>query len=158
MAERLIPGDSAPDFTLKDQDGNDVSLASYRGSNTIVYFYPAASTPACAKQACDFRDSLASLQAAGYRVLGVSPDPAPALAKFVAQESLTFPLLSDEDHKVADAYAAWGEKKNYGRTYQGLIRSTIVVDPEGKVAVARYNVRATGHVAKLRRDLKLDVR
>ncbi|WP_426298322.1 thioredoxin-dependent thiol peroxidase [Arthrobacter sp. R-11] len=158
MAERLIPGDSAPDFTLKDQDGNDVSLASYRGSNTIVYFYPAASTPACAKQACDFRDSLASLQAAGYRVLGVSPDPVPALAKFVAQESLTFPLLSDEDHKVADAYAAWGEKKNYGRTYQGLIRSTIVVDPEGKVAVAQYNVRATGHVAKLRRDLKLDVR
>lgn len=158
MAERLIPGDTAPDFTLKDQDGNDVSLESYRGSNTIVYFYPAASTPACAKQACDFRDSLASLQTAGYRVLGVSPDPVPALAKFVAEESLTFPLLSDADHKVADAYAAWGEKKNYGRTYQGLIRSTIVVDPEGKVAVAQYNVRATGHVAKLRRDLKLDVR
>jgi len=158
MTERLIPGDTAPGFTLKDQDGNDVSLESYRGTNTIVYFYPAASTPACAKQACDFRDSLASLQAAGYKVVGVSPDPVPALAKFVAEESLTFPLLSDEDHKVADAYAAWGEKKNYGRTYQGLIRSTIVVDPEGKVAVAQYNIRATGHVAKLRRDLKLDVR
>lgn len=158
MAERLIPGDTAPAFTLKDQDGNDVSLESYRGSNTIVYFYPAASTPGCTKQACDFRDSLASLQAAGYKVVGVSPDPVPALAKFVAEESLTFPLLSDEDHRVADAYAAWGEKKNYGRTYQGLIRSTIVVDPEGKVALAQYNVRATGHVAKLRRDLKLDVR
>jgi peroxiredoxin Q/BCP len=158
MAERLTPGETAPAFTLKDQDGNDVALESFRGSNTIVYFYPAASTPACAKQACDFRDSLASLQAAGYQVLGISPDPVPALAKFAAEESLTFPLLSDEDHAVADAYAAWGEKKNYGRTYQGLIRSTVVVDPEGKVAVAQYNIRATGHVAKLRRDLKLDSR
>ncbi|WP_284751168.1 thioredoxin-dependent thiol peroxidase [Arthrobacter sp. efr-133-R2A-120] len=156
MAERLIPGDTAPDFTLKDHTGREVSLASHRGRNTVIYFYPAASTPACAKQACDFRDSLATLQAAGYDVLGISPDTVKDLEKFVAEESLTFPLLSDEGHQVADAYAAWGEKKNYGRTYQGLIRSTIVVDPDGKVVVAQYNVRATGHVAKLRRDLKLD--
>ena len=156
MADRLIPGDTAPDFTLKDHTGRDVSLASYRGRNTVIYFYPAASTPACAKQACDFRDSLETLRAAGYEVLGVSPDTVKDLEKFVAEESLTFPLLSDEGHRVADAYAVWGEKKNYGRTYQGLIRSTIVVDPDGKVAVAQYNVRATGHVAKLRKDLKLD--
>ncbi|MGM7778068.1 thioredoxin-dependent thiol peroxidase [Arthrobacter sp. KNU-44] len=156
MAERLIPGGTAPDFTLKDHTGREVSLASYRGRNTVIYFYPAASTPACAKQACDFRDSLATLQAAGYEVLGISPDTVKDLEKFVAEEALTFPLLSDEGHHVAEAYATWGEKKNYGRTYQGLIRSTIVVDPDGKVAVAQYNVRATGHVAKLRRDLKLD--
>ncbi|WP_028264684.1 thioredoxin-dependent thiol peroxidase [Arthrobacter sp. MA-N2] len=156
MAERLIPGDTAPDFTLKDHHGHEVALASYRGRNTVIYFYPAASTPACAQQACDFRDSLAVLQAAGYEVLGVSPDPVKDLEKFAAEESLTFPLLSDEGHHVADAYAAWGEKKNYGRTYQGLIRSTIVVDPDGKVAVAQYNVRATGHVGKLLRDLKLN--
>jgi peroxiredoxin Q/BCP len=156
MAERLIPGDTAPDFTLKDHTGREVSLASHRGRSTVIYFYPAASTPACAKQACDFRDSLASLQAAGYDVLGISPDTVKDLEKFVAEEALTFPLLSDEGHRVADAYAAWGEKKNYGRTYQGLIRSTIVVNPDGKVGVAQYNVRATGHVAKLRRDLKID--
>ncbi|BCW46003.1 thioredoxin-dependent thiol peroxidase [Arthrobacter sp. StoSoilB5] len=156
MAERLIPGDVAPDFTLRDQDGNDVNLSDFRGRKTIVYFYPAASTPGCTKEACDFRDSLASLQAAGYEVVGVSPDSIKALAKFAGEEQLTFPVLSDEDHSVADAYGAWGEKKNYGRTYMGLIRSTIVVDPDGKVHLAQYNVRATGHVAKLRRDLKLD--
>ena len=155
MVERLIPGTPAPDFTLKDSAGNDVSLKSYRGRNTIVYFYPAASTPGCTKEACDFRDTLASLQREGYDVLGVSPDPVKKLAKFAEAEGLTFPLLSDEDHSVAEAYAAWGEKKNYGRTYEGLIRSTIVVDPDGNVAVAQYNVRATGHVAKLRRDLGL---
>ncbi|MFJ6454895.1 thioredoxin-dependent thiol peroxidase [Paenarthrobacter sp. NPDC091669] len=156
MAERLIPGDVAPNFTLPDETGKSVSLSDFQGRNTIVYFYPAASTPGCTKEACDFRDTLASLQAAGYDVVGVSPDPVKALAKFAAEEQLTFPLLSDEDHAVADAYAAWGEKKNYGKTYMGLIRSTIVVDPEGKVSLAQYNVRATGHVAKLRRDLKLD--
>ncbi|XAS66019.1 thioredoxin-dependent thiol peroxidase [Micrococcaceae bacterium Sec5.7] len=156
MVERLIPGAEAPDFLLKDSEGTDVSLGSHRGRSTIVYFYPAASTPACAKQACDFRDTLASLESAGFDVLGISPDPVGKLHAFVAEEGLTFPLLSDEDHAVAEAYGAWGEKKNYGRTYQGLIRSTIVVDPDGKVAVAQYNVRATGHVAKLRRDLKLD--
>jgi len=156
LAEKLTPGDTAPGFTLKDATGADVSLSDYRGRNTIVYFYPAAATPGCTKQACDFRDSLASLQAAGYEVLGISPDPVRKLASFADAQGLTFPLLSDEDHAVADAYAAWGEKKNYGRTYEGLIRSTVVVDPDGKVAVAQYNVRATGHVAKLRKDLKLE--
>jgi peroxiredoxin Q/BCP len=156
LAEKLTAGDTAPGFTLKDATGADVSLSDYRGRNTIVYFYPAAATPGCTKQACDFRDSLASLQAAGYEVLGISPDPVAKLAKFADAEGLTFPLLSDEDHAVAEAYAAWGEKKNYGKTYEGLIRSTVVVDQDGKVAVAQYNVRATGHVAKLRRDLKLE--
>ncbi|MFK0001193.1 thioredoxin-dependent thiol peroxidase [Paenarthrobacter sp. NPDC090520] len=156
MAERLIPGDPAPDFTLTDKDGSRISLSDFRGKKTIVYFYPAASTPGCTKQACDFRDSLASLKGAGYEVLGISPDSPAALAKFATEEQLTFPLLSDEDHAVADAYAAWGEKKNYGKTYMGLIRSTVVIDPQGKVELAQYNVRATGHVAKLRRDLKLD--
>ena len=156
MPERLIPGDPAPAFTLKNAVGQDVSLGDFLGRNTVLYFYPAASTPGCTKQACDFRDSLASLKRAGYDVVGISPDPVDKLAKFAAAEGLDFPLLSDPDHAVADAYAAWGEKKNYGKTYQGLIRSTVVVDPEGKVAVAQYNVRATGHVAKLRRDLKLD--
>jgi thioredoxin-dependent peroxiredoxin len=156
LVERLIPGAEAPDFTLKNSDGKDVSLKSFRGRNTIVYFYPAAATPGCTRQACDFRDSLASLQAEGYDVLGISPDPVHKLAAFADKEGLTFPLLSDEGHKVAEAYGAWGEKKNYGKTYEGLIRSTVVVDPEGKVSLAQYNVRATGHVAKLRRDLKLD--
>jgi peroxiredoxin Q/BCP len=155
VADRLMTGAEAPGFTLKDSTGKDVSLVSSRGRSTIVYFYPAASTPGCTKQACDFRDSLASFQSAGYEVLGISPDSVDKLASFAANEGLSFPLLSDEDHSVAEAYGAWGEKKNYGRTYQGLIRSTIVVDPEGKVEVAQYNVRATGHVAKLRRDLKL---
>ena len=156
MPERLVTGDDAPAFTLKDATGNEVSLSPRPGRSTIVYFYPAAATPGCTKEACDFRDSLASLQSAGYDVLGISPDPVAKLAKFSAAEELTFPLLSDADHAVAEAYGAWGEKKNYGKTYQGLIRSTIVVDPDGKVALAQYNVRATGHVAKLRRDLKLD--
>jgi peroxiredoxin Q/BCP len=156
VPERLIPGDPAPAFTLKNSEGHDVALGDFLGRSTVVYFYPAASTPGCTKQACDFRDSLASLQNAGYEVVGISPDPVDKLARFAAAEGLDFPLLSDPDHTVAEAYAAWGEKKNYGKTYQGLIRSTVVVDPEGKVAVAQYNVRATGHVAKLRRDLKID--
>lgn len=157
MPERLATGDAAPGFTLKDSSGNDVSLASAHQGGTIVYFYPAAATPGCTKQACDFRDSLASFSSAGYRVLGISPDPVAKLAAFAEKEGLSFPLLSDEDHSVAEAYGAWGEKKNYGRTYEGLIRSTVVINPDGKVALAQYNVRATGHVAKLRRDLKLDV-
>ena len=156
MAERLVTGDNAPAFTLPDSTGKAVSLEPHHGRSTIVYFYPAAATPGCTKEACDFRDSLASLQAAGYEVLGISPDPVDKLAKFAAKEELTFPLLSDADHAVAEAYGAWGEKKNYGKTYQGLIRSTVVVDADGKVALAQYNVRATGHVAKLRRDLNLD--
>ena len=156
MSQRLAAGDRAPDFTLMDAEGDSVALSSLRGSRVVVYFYPAAATPGCTTEACDFRDNLASLAGAGYRVLGISPDPVGKLAAFAEQESLNFPLLSDEDHAVAEAYGAWGEKKNYGRTYEGLIRSTVVVDGEGKVAVAQYNVRATGHVAKLRRDLGID--
>ncbi len=156
MSQRLATGDRAPDFTLSDAEGNQVSLSSFRGGDVVVYFYPAAATPGCTTEACDFRDNLASLGAAGYRVLGISPDPVGKLAAFSEQESLTFPLLSDEDHAVAEAYGAWGEKKNYGRTYEGLIRSTVVVDGDGRVALAQYNVRATGHVAKLRRDLGID--
>jgi len=153
---RLAVGDQAPDFTLSDATGNAVALADYRGQKTIIYFYPAASTPGCTKQACDFRDSLESLKALGYQVLGISPDKVSKLEKFVAKEELNFPLLSDEDHAVAEAYGAWGEKKNYGRVYEGLIRSTIVLDEQGAVTLAQYNVRATGHVAKLRRDLGID--
>src|SRR5690625_1675823 len=121
----------------------------------IVYFYPAAATPGCTTQACDFRDNLASLQGAGYAVVGVSPDPVAKLEQFAAAESLTFPLAADEDHQVAEAWGAWGEKKNYGRTYTGLIRSTIIVDPSGVVTLAQYNVKATGHMARLRRHLGL---
>ncbi len=156
MTQQLNIGDQAPDFTLPDAEGNKVSLAGLKGSNVVVYFYPAASTPGCTTEACDFRDNLNSLKSAGYEVLGLSPDAGPKLAKFAQTESLNFPLLSDEDHSVADAYGAWGEKKNYGKTYEGLIRSTIVVDGEGKVSLSQYNVKATGHVAKLRRDLGLD--
>lgn len=159
MSERLTPGSIAPEFTLPDSEGSEKSLkdlAAGQARGTVVYFYPAASTPGCTKQACDFRDSLASLQAAGYSVVGISPDPVAKLTKFAANEELTFPLLSDADHAVAEAYGAWGEKKNYGKTYQGLIRSTFVIGPDGRIALAQYNVRATGHVAKLRRDLQLD--
>ncbi|MEO6531257.1 MAG: thioredoxin-dependent thiol peroxidase [Specibacter sp.] len=155
MTERLSPGDPAPTFTLPNAAGGTTSLSDFSGRQLILYFYPAAMTPGCAKQACDFRDNLASLQGAGYAVLGVSPDPVEKLARFADKEGLTFPLLSDLDHTVAEAYAAWGEKKNYGKTYQGLIRSTIVIGGDGKVSLAQYNVRATGHVAKLHRDLGL---
>ncbi|WDF32208.1 thioredoxin-dependent thiol peroxidase [Arthrobacter agilis] len=156
MSERLAPGDSAPDFTLPAADGTSVSLSALRGTKVVIYFYPAAATPGCTTEACDFRDNLASLKGAGYTVLGLSPDAVGKLASFSDQESLTFPLLSDEDHAVAAAYGAWGEKKNYGKTYEGLIRSTVVVDEQGSVSLAQYNVRATGHVAKLRRDLGID--
>ena len=155
MTERLSPGDEAPDFTLPDSEGKEVSLRDFRGESVVVYFYPAASTPGCTKQACDFRDNLAELNDAGYRVIGVSPDTQAKLAKFAETEKLTFPLLGDPDKKVIEAWGAYGEKKNYGKTYLGVIRSTFVVDPEGKIAHAWYNVRATGHVAKLLRDLGL---
>lgn len=150
---RLSPGDPAPDFTLPDADGKPVSLADYRGRRVVVYFYPAASTPGCTKQACDFRDSLSALDAAGIAVLGISPDKPAKLVKFREAEGLTFPLLSDPDREVLTAYGAFGEKTMYGKTVQGVIRSTFVIDAEGKVEVAQYNVKATGHVAKLRREL-----
>ncbi len=155
MTERLSPGDDAPDFALPDSEGKEVSLREFRGKSVVVYFYPAASTPGCTKQACDFRDNLAELNDAGYQVIGISPDTQAKLAKFVATEELTFPLLGDPDKTVIEAWGAYGEKKNYGKTYLGVIRSTFVVDPEGKIAQAFYNVRATGHVAKLIRDLGL---
>ena len=151
--KRLSEGDPAPDFRLPDSTGKDVSLADFRGRHVVVYFYPAASTPGCTTQACDFRDNLAELNDAGFTVLGISPDKPAKLAKFVADEGLTFPLLSDENREVLDAYGAYGEKNSYGRKLTGVIRSTFVVDPDGKIAKAMYNVRATGHVAKLRKDL-----
>jgi thioredoxin-dependent peroxiredoxin len=153
---RLAPGDVAPDFTLADADGNQVSLSDQRGKRTIVYFYPAAMTPGCTTQACDFRDNLASLTGAGFTVLGISPDQPEELAKFRDRDSLTFPLLSDPDRTVLDAYGAYGEKKLYGKVVQGVIRSTFVIDADGTIEKAMYNVKATGHVAKLRRDLGLD--
>lgn len=150
---RLEVGDTAPEFSLPDADGNTVSLSDYRGRKVIVYFYPAASTPGCTKQACDFRDNLAELGDAGLDVVGISPDKPAKLAKFRDAEGLTFPLLSDPDKAVLTAWGAFGEKTMYGKTVQGVIRSTFVVDENGKIAEAQYNVRATGHVAKLRRDL-----
>jgi peroxiredoxin Q/BCP len=155
MSTRLTAGDTAPDFTLPDADGKPVSLADYRGRRVVVYFYPAAGTPGCTKQACDFRDSLAELNGAGLDVLGISPDKPAKLAKFRDKEGLTFPLLSDADKDVLNAWGTYGEKQMYGKTVTGVIRSTFVVDPEGKIEVAQYNVRATGHVAKLRKDLSV---
>ena len=151
--KRLAPGDPAPDFTLNDADGNPVSLSALRGQRVIVYFYPAAMTPGCTTQACDFRDSLSSLAAAGVTVLGISPDQPAKLAKFREKEGLNFPLLSDPDHAVERAYSTYGEKKLYGRTTVGVIRSTFVVGPDGVLQQAYYGVKATGHVARLRKDL-----
>ena len=150
---RLSPGDAAPDFTLPDADGKPVALEDYRGSKVVVYFYPAAMTPGCTKQACDFRDSLSALDAAGYAVLGISPDKPEKLAKFRERDAVSFPLLSDPDKAVLQAYGAFGEKTMYGKTVTGVIRSTFVVDERGTIELAQYNVKATGHVAKLRRDL-----
>ncbi len=152
---RLTSGDTAPDFTLPDADGNEVSLSSYRGRRVVVYFYPAASTPGCTKQACDFRDNLALLDDAGIDVLGISPDKPAKLAKFRDNEKLTFPLLSDPERAVLAAYGAYGEKTLYGKKTLGVIRSTFVLDPDGKIEKALYNVKATGHVAKIIRDLGL---
>ena len=153
---RLSPGDPAPDFTLPDADGTDVSLSSLRGRKVLLYVYPAASTPGCTTQACDFRDSLSSLQAAGYEVVGLSPDKPAKLAAFRDAEGLTFPLLSDPSKEVLTAYGAYGEKSLYGKTVVGVIRSTFVLDEAGTVTSASYAVKAKGHVAKLRRDLGID--
>jgi peroxiredoxin Q/BCP len=153
---RLEPGDPAPDFSLTDADGQTVALKDFRKRKVVVYFYPAAMTPGCTKQACDFRDSRDSLAAAGYAVLGVSPDKPEKLAKFRDRDSITFPLLSDPDRSTLQAYGAFGEKTMYGKKVTGVIRSTFVVDEDGRIQLAQYNVKATGHVAKLRRDLGVD--
>ena len=156
MSVRLEPGADAPQFTLPDADGKPVSLSDYAGRKVIVYVYPAAMTPGCTKQACDFRDSLQSLVGAGYAVIGLSPDKPEKLAKFRERDSLNFPLVSDPEKTTLEAYGAFGEKKLYGKTVTGVIRSTFVIDENGKIARALYNVKATGHVAKLRKDLGLD--
>jgi thioredoxin-dependent peroxiredoxin len=152
---QLQAGQAAPDFTLPDADGMPVSLKDYRGRRVIVYFYPAAMTPGCTTQACDFRDNLSELDGAGVTVLGISPDPVSKLAQFRAEQDLTFPLLSDVDRSTLTAYGAYGEKNLYGKTVVGVIRSTFVIGPDGIIEVAQYNVKATGHVAKLRKDLGL---
>ena len=154
-ATQLKAGDPAPEFTLPDADGNSVSLKGFRGQRVIVYFYPAAMTPGCTTQACDFRDSLTALNGAGVAVVGISPDPVEKLVQFREQESLTFPLLSDVDKLVLNEYGAYGEKNNYGKTVVGVIRSTFVIDADGKIEQAQYNVKATGHVAKLRGELSI---
>lgn len=152
---RLSVGDKAPAFTLPDSTGESVSLADYAGRKVIVYFYPAAMTPGCTKQACDFRDSLAELNGQGVEVIGISPDTPAKLAKFVERDELTFPLLSDPDKEVLTEWGAFGEKKLYGKIVNGVIRSTFLVNEDGTIGAAQYNVRATGHVAKLRRDLSI---
>ena len=151
--KRLAPGDQAPDFTLPDADGNQVSLSSLRGQRVIMYFYPAAMTPGCTKQACDFRDSRSDLSRAGFAVLGISPDSPAKLANFRDKEGLTFPLLSDSDRSVLQAYGAYGEKLMYGKKTIGVIRSTFVVGADGKLEQAQYGVKATGHVDRLRKEL-----
>ena len=152
---RLEPGDEAPDFTLKDDSGNDISLSQFKGQRVIVYFYPAAMTPGCTKQACDFTTSMPDFEKLNTVVLGISPDAPAKLAKFREKEHLTIELLSDRDKAVLQAYGAYGEKMNYGKKIMGVIRSTFVVGPDGKVEKAYYNVKATGHVERLRKDLNV---
>lgn len=155
---RLEVGQVAPDFTLESLEGS-VTLSAVVADSTagvIVYFYPKASTPGCTKEACDFRDSLNSLKAAGYTVLGISPDTLTAIEKFQAKEDLNFPLLSDPDKTVMEPWGAWGEKKNYGKIVTGVIRSTIILDADQRVTHALYNVKATGHVGRIRKELGLD--
>lgn len=156
MTDRLETGAQAPDFTLNDQDGSSVSLADFAGQKTIVYFYPEAMTPGCTTQACDFRDSLNSLTSAGYQVIGISRDDPAKLAKFAQEDNLNFPLLSDPELIAHTAYGVWGEKKLYGKTVTGVLRSTFVIDETGSVVLPLYNVKATGHVASLRKKLGLD--
>ncbi|QKJ19974.1 thioredoxin-dependent thiol peroxidase [Microbacterium hominis] len=156
MTERLSPGDAAPDFTLLDQDDRQVSLRDLRGAGVVLFFYPAAMTPGCTTEACDFRDSLAPLQAAGYTVLGISRDDTATLRAFRERDGLTYDLVSDPDHAVHTAYGAWGEKMNYGKLVEGVLRSTFVIDAEGRIEHALYNVKATGHVARIRKLVGLD--
>lgn len=155
MTVRLQPGDPAPDFTLTDDRGEQVSLASLRGRKVILYAYPAAMTPGCTKQACDFTESLDALRAAGYEVVGMSPDTPEKLARFRERDGLHIVLVSDPSREVLSAYGAFGEKTMYGKTVTGVLRSTFVLDEEGTIQLAQYNVRASGHVAKLRRELNL---
>ncbi len=157
MTHRLVSGDAPPDFTLDDADGHPVSLADFRGQRVVLYFYPAAGTPGCTTQACDFRDNLSDFAAAHVTVLGVSPDAPAKLARFRADQRLPFTLLSDPDRSVLSDYGAYGEKQLYGKTVTGVIRSTVVIGADGRIEVAQYNVKATGHVAKLMRDLALTV-
>jgi peroxiredoxin Q/BCP len=156
MTTRLAPGDEAPDFALPTDAGATLRLSDLRGRRVVLYAYPAAMTPGCTTQACDFRDSLSSLHAAGIEVVGISPDSPAKLAEFRERDGLTFPLVSDPDKSVLTSYGAYGEKQNYGRTVTGVIRSTFVIDAEGRIEQALYNVKATGHVAKLRRELGVD--
>ncbi|MDQ1586594.1 MAG: thioredoxin-dependent peroxiredoxin [Actinomycetota bacterium] len=156
MTTKLSPGDPAPDFTLPDADGKETTLSDLRGQKVIVYFYPAASTPGCTTQACDFRDNLSSLKGAGYSVLGISPDQPAKQKRFRDEKNVNYPLLCDPSRTTLDAYGAYGEKQLYGKTVIGVIRSTFVIDEDGKIEQAQYNVKATGHVAKLRKDLGLD--
>jgi peroxiredoxin Q/BCP len=156
VPHRLAPGDLAPEFTLSTADGDRLRSAELRGRRVVLYFFPAAGTPGCTAEACDFRDNLASLAAAGYTVVGVSPDPPPDLAGFRDEQSLTFPLLADPDHAVHERYGAWGEKTLDGRTVVGPLRSTFVLDQDGRVEHALYEVAAHGHVADLRRLLGVD--
>ncbi|TSI15933.1 thioredoxin-dependent thiol peroxidase [Brevibacterium aurantiacum] len=153
---RLSVGDTAPDFTLANQDGKSVTLSEFKGQRVVVYFYPAAMTPGCTTEACDFRDSLSALSAAGLVVLGISPDKPEKLKKFAEKEGLNFDLLSDPDKSMMEEWGAFGEKKNYGKVVQGVIRSTLVIDAEGAVELAQYNVKATGHVARVRKALGID--
>jgi len=157
VSGRLQPGDLAPDFSLPNDVGDTVTLSKLRGQRVIVYFYPAAMTPGCTKQACDFSDSIDRLKSEGYTVLGISPDKPEKLAKFRERDGLTITLLSDVDKDVLRAWGAFGEKKLYGKIVEGVIRSTFVVDPDGAIEYAAYNVKATGHVAKLRKDLGLEI-
>ena len=153
---RINSGDQAPDFSRVDQDGSNVSLADYEGRKLVVYFYPKAFTPGCTTESCDFRDRHQAFSAAGYAIVGVSPDPVDRLESFRREHGLPFPLLSDNDHAMAEAYGAWGIKKNYGREYEGLIRSTIVIDESGTVDHAWYNVKATGHAGRVANSLSVD--
>lgn len=155
MTERVIlePGQQAPNFSLKDQQGKTVTLDELRGGRVVLFAYPAAMTPACTKEACEFQEATAPLEAAGYTVLGISPDDTDKLARFAERDSLDYPLLSDPDHRTLTEYGAYGEKQNYGRSYIGVIRSTFVIDAEGKIEHALYNVKATGHVARVRKLL-----
>ncbi|HYO86268.1 MAG TPA: thioredoxin-dependent thiol peroxidase [Dermatophilaceae bacterium] len=150
---RLEPGSPAPPFALANQDGSTVALSDFAGRRLIVFFYPAAMTPGCTTEACDFQDALSPLQAAGYALLGVSPDPPVKLAIFAEKETLRYPLLSDPDRSVLKAYGAYGEKSMYGKTVTGVIRSSVVIDEAGHIVLAKYNVRAKGHVAALATSL-----